>query len=72
MLRYGRRVQESVFEVCFYERRNRQNEMLTQLRKIVHDETDLRFYRLTSDGMKDSWTLDGKPIERPGASVIIW
>ena len=69
--RYGRRVQKSVFEVYFYERRDHQEEMLSQLRKIVDDGTNLRFYRLTGSGMSDSWTLDGNELERPGATVII-
>lgn len=69
--RYGRRVQKSVFEVYFYERRDRMEAMLSQLRKIVEDETSLRFYRLSVSGMSDSWTLDGKKIQKPGSAVVI-
>lgn len=68
---YGERVQESVFEVCFARRRNRMPDLLDELRGLVSDKENIRFYRLTEDGMNDSWTLDGMPIGKPPAVIIV-
>ena len=69
---YGKRVQKSVFEVCFPERKQAmQEEMIRQLREIATDEANIRFYNLTRKGLEKSWTLNDDPImERPGAIIL--
>ncbi len=70
--RYGKRVQKSVFEVTFPERKLfKQAEMVEELRKIAGEDANIRFYNLTAKGLERSWTLNGDAImERPGAIIL--
>ncbi len=70
--RYGDRVQKSVFEVCFFDHRDRMAEMLEELKQYIEDESAVRFYRLTKNGYADSRLLDGTPITPPSSSIIIF
>ena len=72
LLRYGTSVQKSVFEVSFPDRKiAMQKEMIASLKEIASEEANIRFYRLTKEGLKASWTLSDSPIlSRPGAIII--
>jgi len=72
LLRYGTPVQKSVFEVSFPDRKTAmQQEMIERLKEITSEEANIRFYRLTKEGLKASWTLNENPIlPRPGAIIL--
>lgn len=72
LLKYGTAVQKSVFEVSFPDRKiSMQLEMVERLKEIASDEADIRFYRLTKEGLKNSWSLnDSLILSRPGAIII--
>ena len=69
---YGKRVQKSVFEVCFPERKlAQQARMVEELREIAGEDANIRFYNLTKKGLERSWTLnDDSIMERPGAIIL--
>lgn len=72
LLKYGRPIQKSVFEVSFPHRKlYLQHEMIEKLRAIASVEANIRFYNLTKQGLENSWSLNGSPVlERPGAIVL--
>lgn len=70
LLRHGNRVQESVFELALanhaeFERLKR------DLRKLLEEEQELRFYRLCRDCRKASTRVDGAPVATLPAAVVI-
>lgn len=75
--RYGDRVQYSVFEVHL----GRADELVgieRELREILAEsegdaegEADVRFYRLTVDGLADNHSLDGAAVGSRAAVVIL-
>lgn len=72
LLKYGKTIQKSVFEVSFPERKLKlQQEMIEQLKSIASEEANIRFYNLTKKGLENSWSLNAEPIlERPGAIIL--
>lgn len=71
LLRYGDRVQRSVFELHL-PRAADLNALQAELRDTLDpDDRDLRFYRLTADGLGQSHGLDGDSLPtRPVAIVL--
>lgn len=70
LLRHGDRVQESVFEVALASRAEFER-LLRDVRKLLEDEQELRFYRLCRDCRKASMRVDGAPVAAFPAVVII-
>ena len=68
---YGERVQESVFELSLGRAGGMFDRLLDELTREVSDPGSVRFYRLTRDGVRDSWTLGGERIGIRPASIII-
>jgi len=63
LLKYGQRVQFSVFEVTL------RNE--AQLKKVATEETDVRLYRLCENCRQESHALDGEKIGGLPAVIIL-
>lgn len=68
---YGERVQYSVFEVHL-----RQTQALEALKEQMQqilepDDSNVRFYRLTADGLVDSMSLAGEHLGRRDLVVIV-
>jgi CRISPR-associated protein Cas2 len=69
--RHGQRVQYSVFELHLRSER-KLRELQQGLRDILGDDSDeVRFYRLTANGVAASHSLSGAPIARRDLVVII-
>ena len=67
---YGQRVQYSVFEVHL--RPADVGRLREELQTVLGEQGhDVRFYRLTADGLKSSSALDGSPIGRRELVVIV-
>jgi CRISPR-associated protein Cas2 len=59
---YGKRIQESVFEVCF----NKKSEVTKLRKRLVNkleEEDDLRFYFISYDSFRHSQMKDGSNIK---------
>jgi len=70
LLKHGRRVQYSVFELHRINPHAR-DELAHKLNEIVANPASVRFYRLTIDGIENSTDLAGNPIaKRPGMYII--
>ncbi len=70
--RYGTPVQKSVFEVSFPDRKTAEEErMVSEIRVIIGDNANVRFYSLTRAGIENSWTLDDMPIMERTDTVIL-
>ena len=71
LLRHGQRVQRSVFELHL----PRDADLLAlraELRDALDPEDrDLRFYRLTAEGLRQSHDLDGEPLPARPVAVIL-
>jgi len=70
LLRHGSRVQESVFELAFSSEHLLQK-LRKQLRGVLDEECELRFYRLCLDCRKGSSRIDGMPVAALPSAVII-
>ncbi len=70
LLRYGERIQESVFEISV-RRRQDLEQVKQQLRDIQGEETNIRFYRLCASCRSASSTLAGEPVASfPGVIIL--
>ncbi|MDM8564980.1 CRISPR-associated endonuclease Cas2 [Candidatus Halobeggiatoa sp. HSG11] len=69
-MRYGNRVQYSVFEVML-KSQNELNVLLNKLRKIADENTDIRLYKLCENCREASCDLNGERIARMPAVVIV-
>ncbi len=72
LLKYGKAVQKSVFEVSFPNSRlSMQQQMIDRLKAITTEEANIRFYQLTKKGLENSWCLNqGTIMDRPGAIIV--
>ena len=70
LLRYGDRVQKSVFEIAVKDR-FQLDDIRNQLTGMVDDDDSIRFYRLCADCRSISTTLTGDPVAQFPAVVII-
>lgn len=70
LLGYGQRVQRSVFEIVV---RNRQDldTLREELRALVGEDDDIRFYRLCVACRQSSTALDGRAVADFPAVVIV-
>ena len=66
----GERVQYSVFELCV---RNGAalEEIKDDLKAFTGEEANIRFYRLTAEGIQHSFSLNGDAVGQRPAAVII-
>ena len=70
LLKHGRRVQYSVFELHRINPRAK-DELAHKLNEIVADPASVRFYRLTIDGIDNSTDLAGNPLaKRPIMHIV--
>ena len=70
LLRHGRRVQYSVFEIHRMAPTARKA-LAAELAEIVSDPGSIRFYRLTLDGVEDSTDLVGTSLaKRPIMHIV--
>lgn len=70
LLRHGERVQESVFEVRLGSVQDLEA-LAAELRAMLDDDDNLRFYRLCLDCRKASCDVHGQPVATFPAVVII-
>jgi len=70
LLRYGNRVQYSVFEVML-KSQSELNILLYKLRKVADENTDIRLYKLCENCREVSCDLNGERIARMPAVVIV-
>lgn len=70
LLRYGERVQYSVFEVTLRSE-TQLKDLCEQLKKTAPKDANIRLYRLCEDCRRASRTLDGENITRTPAVVIL-
>ncbi|MDM8558898.1 CRISPR-associated endonuclease Cas2 [Thiotrichales bacterium HSG14] len=70
LLKYGNRVQYSVFEVMLRSQAELQT-LSEKLRAVADKETDIRLYRLCDNCRHAAHDLEGKPIVKMPAVVII-
>lgn len=71
LLHYGERVQYSVFEVHITRPRDLDT-LRAELREVLSaEDAEVRFYRLTANGLRDSRRLDGTPLARRDLVVIL-
>ena len=70
LLKYGNRVQYSVFEVML-KSQSELNILLYKLRKVADENTDIRLYRLCENCRESSCDLNGERIARMPAVVIV-
>ncbi|WP_077732695.1 CRISPR-associated endonuclease Cas2 [Methylocaldum sp. 14B] len=70
LLRYGERVQESVYEVWLRDGRTLA-ELRDELSEVLGEERQLRFYRLCGRCRRDSESLDGLPVASLPAAIIL-
>jgi len=72
LLKFGKPVQKSVFEISFPNRKlDKQGEMIKQLRSIASDGSNIRFYNITKKGLSNSWSFnDSIILDRPGVIVL--
>lgn len=70
LLRHGRRVQYSVFELHRMAPAARKK-LAAELSELVSDPASIRFYRLTLDGIEDSQDVAGNPLaKRPIMHIV--
>jgi len=70
LLRHGRRVQYSVFELHRMAPAARKA-LAAELAELVSDTASVRFYRLTLDGIEDSSDTGGNPLaKRPIMHIV--
>lgn len=67
---YGLRVQYSVFEVHLSSKALLKR-LRTELKGLVTEPADIRFYRLTQDALGDCQALSGQPIGRRELAIIV-
>lgn len=68
---WGQRVQYSVFEVHLADP-VRLQDLCGELRAVLPDPAaEVRFYRLTADGLRNSRKLDGTPVGERDLVVIL-
>lgn len=70
LLRYGERVQYSVFEVQLADA-GAIRRLCDELRAVAGNEAEIRFYLLTADGVRGSHRLDGSPLARRPVAIIL-
>ncbi len=70
LLRYGERVQKSVFEVSV-KGTGELDEMRRELREIAEDDDNIRFYRLCATCRSASSALDGGRIAHFPAVIVL-
>ncbi len=70
LLRYGERVQYSVFEVHLADGAAA-NRLCEELRAVAGAEAEIRFYLLTADGVRGSHRLNGTPLARRPIAIIL-
>ena len=70
LLHYGERVQRSVFEIVVRDRRDLDG-LREELRALVGEDDDIRFYRLCAACRGSSATLAGDAVAAPPAVVIL-
>ncbi len=70
LLHYGERVQRSVFEIVVRNRHDLEK-LQDELRILLGDDDDIRFYRLCAACRQSSTTLDGEDIADFPAVVIL-
>lgn len=70
LLRYGWRVQHSVFEIAV-DSQPELKRLQSRLRRILDGETELRFYRLCLDCRRASRRIDGAALAEFPVVVII-
>lgn len=73
LLKYGKAIQKSVFEVSFPDRKlKQQQEMVDKLKSIASEDANIRFYNLTQKGLANSWSINNEDpiLERPGAIIL--
>ena len=70
LLRHGRRVQYSVFELHRITPAARRA-LVDELAGIVSDPASVRFYRITVDAIEDSRDVGGEPLAtRPSMHIV--
>ncbi len=70
LLRYGDRVQKSVFEVGV-KNNTELEEMRRELRKIAQDDDNIRFYRLCANCRSASNALDSERVAHFPAVIVL-
>nr|WP_093191697.1 CRISPR-associated endonuclease Cas2 [Thiocapsa sp. KS1] len=70
LLSYGNRVQRSVFEIVVRDRHDLEA-LRADLRTLVGDDDDIRFYRICASCRQSSSALDGNAIADFPAVVIL-
>lgn len=70
LLKYGERVQRSVFEIVVRDRRDL-DILREELRALVGEDDDIRFYRLCAACRRVSATLGGDAVADLPAVVIL-
>lgn len=70
LLRHGKRVQYSVFELHRMPPQRRKA-LASELAELVSEPASVRFYRLTVDALEDSTDLTGRPIAKRPAIIIV-
>ena len=70
LLKFGSRVQESVFEIAL-DSGNDLDSLKERLRRILDGEIEVRFYRLCLDCRKASRRIDGQRLAEFPAVVLI-
>jgi CRISPR-associated protein Cas2 len=70
LLGYGQRVQRSVFEIVVRDRGDL-DRLRQELRALVGDDDDIRFYRLCVSCRQSSESLDGSAVADFPAVVIV-
>jgi CRISPR-associated protein Cas2 len=69
LLRYGKRVQESVFEIaCASE--SQEQRLQAELKKLLTDAANVRCYRMSAEMLRLSSSFDHNP-PRPKPSAIL-
>jgi len=70
LLRHGRRVQYSVFELHRLAP-TAKDKLMDELEQLVTDPASIRFYRLTQDGIQNSTDVEGNPLAtRPAMHIV--
>jgi len=70
LLRHGRRVQYSVFELHRMSPARRKA-LAARLAELVSNPADVRFYRLTMDAVRDCSDVAGNPLATRPAMYIV-
>jgi CRISPR-associated protein Cas2 len=70
LLRYGKRVQESVFEIaCLHE--SQELKLKAQMQKLLGDNANVRCYRLSAEMLRLSSSFDAHPPRPQPGSVLL-